>query len=208
MKIDQNSLWHVSKIDMILNLYLDWTTSNDVDFFQDKMDIFVPSLVKQFPFNRHLTTCKKRERLLLTIFAGLNFSILSLKQLVIVPINSVVIQKLHYLLLGLLSFVSRKIHGTLAYEMSVKDNQIYSDIGNSATLLSQILFESCIVLIDNYCKTAHGSFKSVLKCWVHSFDTTNSCSLGILDDFIRNLTSLYSDMINYSPSQLKVTSNY
>ena len=167
------------------------------------MDVFVPSLTKQF---HAVSTCKKRERLLLAVFAGLNFSLLSLKQIVIVPLNEVVIQKLHFLLMGLLSFVARKLHHTLAHEMTVKDNQIYSDIGDSATLLSQILLNSAVVMIDViYSKRGHESFRTILKSWAHSFDTTNTASLVILDDFIKNLGNLFSDIGNRSPDQLKVS---
>jgi hypothetical protein len=202
MKIDTDSLWHISKTDIILNLYLDWTTLTDADFFRDNYDIFLPSLMKQFKTS---PLTKKRERLLLSVFAGLNFSLLSLKKVIILPTNEVVIQKLHFLLMGLLSFAASKLHHTLAYEMTVKDNQIYSDIGNSAKLLSQILLESALVMIHFHSKRAHESFRTILAAWAHSFDITNAASLVILDDFITNLSNLFSDIRNYSPDQLKVS---
>ncbi len=202
MEINANSLWHISKTDIILNMYIDWTTSSDADFFKDYMDFFVPLLVNQFQTS---LTCKKRERLLLTIFAGLNFSLLSWKKLVIVPTNEVVIQKLHFLLMGLLSYVGRKLHHTLACKMSAKDNHVYLDIGNSATLLSQILLDSAIVLIDFYCERAYESFRTILASWAYSFDSTNASSLVILDDFVKNLGNLFLEIRNYSPDQLKVS---
>jgi hypothetical protein len=202
MEIDANSLWHISKTDVILDLYLDWTTSSDADFFKANMDFFVPLLSNQF---QTPITCKKRERILLTIFAGLNFSLLSWKKLVIVPTNEVVIQKLHFLLMGLLSYVGRKLHHTLASKMTAKDNYVYSDIGNSATLFSQILLDSAIVMIDFYCERAYDSFRTILASWAHSFDNTNTSSLVILDDFVKNLGNLFLEIRSYSPDQLKVS---
>jgi hypothetical protein len=192
-------------MEMILELFLDWTISDNTNFFKDKIDIFIPPLLKQFPsYRQH--SCKKRELLLLTVFAGLNFSLLAQRQVVIVPINIVVIQKLHFLLMGLLSFLARKIHHTLAYEMAVQDNQIYSDVGNSATLLSKILLDSATVLIDCYCDKAHESFKTILECWTHSLDLTNSMALLILEEFDRNLCSLSNNANGYSSTQSRVNS--
>ena len=89
--------------------------------------------------------------------------------------------------------------------MTVKENQIYSDIGDSATILSQILWESSLILIDFYSDKAHESYRMILKCWMHSLDTTNVASLIILDKFLANFPELITDIDRYSSDQLKVS---
>ena len=208
MQIDSWSLWHTSKTEIILDLFLEWTAGDNADFFDDKLDVFIPPLLKQFPATQHhSSTCKKREIVLIALFSALNFSSLALKRLILVPIHAIGQQKLHLLLIGLLSFVSMKMHQTFSHSMtkSVKENQKYSDIGDSATILSRILWESSIVLIDFYSDKAHESFRMILKCWMHSLDTTNVASLTILDKFLCNFTEITADIDKYSTDQLKVS---